>query len=44
VCSSDLSYAERYHQSPPPGIFRPARTPTTQPIIVPAPISAVDVQ
>jgi hypothetical protein len=39
---NETSFAERFHQAPPPGVYRPSRTPTTQPIIVPAPISTVD--
>ena len=41
---NETSFEERYHQAPPPGIFRPGRTSTTQPIIVPAPISTVGPQ
>ncbi|MBI3836585.1 MAG: hypothetical protein HY288_01450 [Planctomycetia bacterium] len=36
---NELTFQERYHQSPPPGVYRAPRT--TPSIIVPAPISAV---
>jgi hypothetical protein len=42
---NEMTFEERYHQQPPPGLYRPTRTPgNRQPIVYPAPAAPLIMQ